>query len=100
MLDEFGEYDIDLQPFFGDNIAGEVASTTVFGGRPGANILTEADGYVHHGNQVVISLIPRMSHGGLSLEGTIERDKIRGSWLKRDYAPTESGRFIMVRRGD
>jgi hypothetical protein len=77
-LDEFGTYDIDLRPMLGQDIARAVTNT-IFPGLPGSDILTEAVGYVHHRNEVSIALIPRMSHGGLSLDGTIEGDEVRGT---------------------
>jgi len=39
-----------------------------------------------------------MSHGGISLTGKINGGKIRGEWIKRDYAPTISGTFFMRRK--
>jgi hypothetical protein len=95
-LDEFGSYDIDLRPILGEDIT-RATSNTIFGGRPGSDILKEAEGFVHHRNVVAIILIPRMSHGGISLTGTIDNDEVRGEWIKRDYAPTISGTFLMRR---
>ena len=95
-LDEFGTYDIDLRPMLGLDIT-QSSTTTIFPGRPGSDILIEAVGHVHHRNEVAIALIPRMSHGGLSFTGTIEGDEVRGTWIKRDFAPTVSGTFVMLR---
>jgi Carboxypeptidase regulatory-like domain len=95
-VEEFGEYTIDLRPFFGDDIA-RSGITTVFPGREGADLLREADGYVYNGNQVEIYFIPRLSHGGISLNGQIDGDSIHGTWLKREYAPIFGGRFLMKR---
>jgi len=97
-LDEFGSYEIDLHPIRGHDIT-RATSTTIFPGRPGSDILKEAEGYVHHRNEVEIALIPRMSHGGISLSGTINGDEARGTWFKRDYAPTISGTFRMRKSG-
>ena len=96
IVDEFGEYRINLHPFFGADIT-KSQSTSIFPGREGADLLTEADGYVYNGNQVEIVFIPRMSHGGISLSGQLEGDSIRGSWIKRDFAPSFEGSFVMKR---
>jgi hypothetical protein len=96
-LDEFGSYDVDLRSILGEDIT-RATSNTVFGGRPGSDILTEAEGFVHHRNAVAITLIPRMSHGGLSLTGTINSDEVRGEWIKRDFAPGVAGTFLMRRK--
>jgi hypothetical protein len=95
-IDEFGTYDIDLRPILGEDIT-HATTNTVFPGRPGSDILKEAAGFVHHRDKVDINLIPRMSHGGISLTGTINGGTIRGEWIKRDYAPTISGTFLMRR---
>ena len=97
-LDEFASYDIDLRSILGEDIT-SATSNTIFGGRPGSDILKEATGFVHHRNAVAITLIPRMSHGGISFTGTINGDEVRGEWIKRDYAPSVSGTFLM-RRND
>lgn len=95
-VDEFGEYTVDLRPFFGTDIT-KFQTTTIFPGREGADILTEAQGFVYDGNKVHIDFIPRMSHGGISLTGRVSDASIRGTWIKRDYAPIYEGRFIMKR---
>jgi hypothetical protein len=95
-VDEFGEYRIDLRPFFGPDFAGS-ASYTVFEGREGADLLTEAEGHVYNDRQVEINFIPRLSHGGLSLGGVIRGDSIRGTWFKREYGSRFEGSFVMKR---
>ncbi len=94
--DEFGRYNIDLRPLLGEDIT-RATTNTVFAGNPDSDILTEAAGFVHHQNHVEITFIPRMSHGGISLTGVINDDEIRGEWVKRDYAPSISGSFVMRR---
>jgi len=96
-LDEFGTYDIDLRPILGEDIT-SATTNTVFPGHSGSDILKEAEGFVHQGNKVEIMLIPRMSHGGISLRGVITDDEVRGEWIKRDFAPTISGTFLMRRK--
>jgi Carboxypeptidase regulatory-like domain len=96
-LDEFGKYEVDLRPFFGEDIAKAHSNTVVPGGRD-SDLFKEVAGYVHHLNAVEITFIPRMSHGGLTLEGEIEGDRISGTWLKRDVAPSETGHFLMTRK--
>jgi len=96
-LDEFGTCDLDLRPMLGPDIT-RSTSYTIFPERPGSDILTEAERHVHHRNEVAIALIPRMSHGGLSFTGTIEGDEVRGTWIKRDDAPTMIRTFVMLRK--
>jgi hypothetical protein len=96
-IDEFGTYDIDLRRILGEDIT-RATTNTIFPGRPGSDILKEAEGFVHHRDKIDITLIPRMSHGGISLTGKINRGKIRGEWIKRDHAPTISGTFVMRRK--
>ncbi len=98
-VDEFGVYDVDLRPILGDDITRSTTNTIFGGGLENSEILTEAEGFVHHENHVEITFIPRMSHGGISLGGTIGGDEIRGEWIKRDYDPIYSGTFVMRRMG-
>ena len=46
-LDEFGTYNIDLRPILGEDTT-RALSITIFPGRPGSDILKEAEGFVHH----------------------------------------------------
>jgi len=94
-VDEFGEYKIDLRPFFGPNITKAVTNSIV----PGTdeNLLSQVEGAVYNANEVEINFIPRMSHGGISLTGQLDGDTIRGTWLKRDYVPVFEGTFVMTR---
>jgi hypothetical protein len=95
--DEFGRYAIDLRPFFGDQVP-QTGSTSVFGSkRKGSNLFTEASGYIAPFDVVVIDLIPRMSHGGVTMNGKISSDTISGSWYLREYAGGTEGRFRMYR---
>jgi hypothetical protein len=95
--DEFGEYKIDLTPFFGENITASV-SNTIFPGSNQLDILTQAMGMIYDGNRVSIDFIPRMSHGGISLSGIIsENEVVEGRWVKRDLAVMLSGEFSMKR---
>jgi|GEM_PF-3728939 len=62
------------------------------------NTMTEASGSVRSGDMVEVSFIPQLSHGGLALGGKLGKDGvIRGRWLKRDYAPTHGGVFVMTK---
>lgn len=97
VIDEFGEYDIDLTPFFGDNITASI-SNTIFGGSNDPDPLKQVAGSISHHDKVGISFIPRMSHGGITLFGTIADDaEIRGEWHKRDFAVMMWGTFVMTR---
>jgi hypothetical protein len=95
--DEFGEYEIDLTPIFGENITNSV-SNTIFPGSNDPDILKQASGMIYDGNRVSVDFIPRMSHGGISLSGIISEDRvIEGRWVKRDFAVVLSGEFSMAR---
>ena len=61
-VDELGEYKIDLRPFFGDDITRSLTNT-VFPRRKGADLLTEAEGYVYNGSQVEIRFRIVGQHG-------------------------------------
>ena len=95
MTHEVGRFDIDLVPFFGGPVAQDV-STTVFG--PGTpDLLRETVGSVFAGDSVSIDFIPRMSHGGLSLQGLIRGDSAAGTWIQRAYCCGARGSFVMWR---
>ena len=86
-----------LERDFGDSDTPKATSNTVFSGDSNGDLTTEAEGYVHQGNKVVVTFIPRMSHIGISLEGEIDGDTVKGTWVKRDYAPRYTGTFTMSR---
>lgn len=90
-----GLSELDFSPFFGGRIARDV-STTVFGGT-GSTFDREATGVVFNGDSVDVTLIPRISHGGVSMEGAIEGDVIRGRWIQRAYAGGATGVFELRR---
>jgi hypothetical protein len=95
--EEFGDYDIDLRPFFGEEFAAS-SSTSMMPSRGWGwtDMMTEAWGSVRSGDEVEITFIPQLSHGGLGLSGTIGKDGVvRGRWFKRDFAPTHGGQFVM-----
>ncbi|NGP90290.1 carboxypeptidase-like regulatory domain-containing protein, partial [Fodinibius halophilus] len=96
-LDEFGKYNIDLTSILGKNFT-SATTNTIFAGPDSSDILTEVHGYISSANEVRINLIPRMSHGGISMEGKITGNKlINGTWHKRDFATKVTGHFIMKR---
>ena len=84
----YGRHQVDLAPFFGGPYARDV-STTIFGG--GGDLLREISGTIPDGDAVWITFIPRMSHGGLSLEGRIVNDTIRGVWQQNAYCCGATG---------
>lgn len=96
--EEFGLSDVDFTPFFGGRIAADV-STSVHG-PTAANFEREMTGDVFEGDRVEISLIPRMSHGGVSMLGRIEDGVVRGEWVQRAYAGGAHGTFEMRREPD
>lgn len=95
-LVEHGSYDVDLRPFFGDDIA-NTASTTIYRAGSWKSILREASGFVSAGDFASIDFIPGMSHGGISMTGRVSGDSIVGKWFKREYAPIVFGHFVMRR---
>ncbi len=97
--EEFGDYDVDLRPFFGDDFAAASSSSLMPSrGWGWTNTMTEASGSVRSGDMVEVSFIRQLSHGGLALGGKLGKDGvIRGRWLKRDYAPTHGGVFVMTK---
>lgn len=96
--EEFGLSDVDFTPFFGGRIARDVSTTVE--GPTGGNFAREMTGDVFEGDQVEIVLIPRISHGGVSMLGRIEGDVVRGEWVQRSYAGGAEGTFEMRRVPD
>lgn len=94
---ENGLSDVDFTPFFGGRIARDV-STTVMGPR-GGNFVREMVGEVFNGDSVDITLIPRISHGGVSMWGRISGEVVTGQWEQRAYAGGATGTFEMRREG-
>lgn len=95
VTDEIGRFDIDLSPFFGSQIARDVSSSTF--GSTGGSFAVEATGSVFAHDSVSIDLIPRISHGGLSLSGRLFADSIIGRWVQRAYCCGATGSFRMRR---
>jgi hypothetical protein len=92
---EFGRHAIDLRPILGGPFGADV-STTVFGG--GSSLPYEVAGMVETGDSVMIMIIPRMTHGGLSLRGRFRGDSMVGQWTQNAYCCGSAGRFVMQRR--
>ncbi len=92
---EFGRHALDLRPFFGAPYGRDV-STTVVGGGP--SLYYEVLGLIETRDTVSIGVIPRMSHGGLSLWGHIRGDTISGRWRQNAYCCGAEGTFVMSRR--
>ncbi|MBB4634991.1 carboxypeptidase-like regulatory domain-containing protein [Longimicrobium terrae] len=90
-----GLSEIDFTPFFGSRVASDV-STTVFGSR-GGTFEREVVGTVMDGDSVEIGLIPRISHGGVSLSGRARGDSIVGQWVQRAYCCGAHGDFVLRR---
>jgi hypothetical protein len=91
---EFGRHIIDLAPLFGGPY-GQDVSTTVFGGGP--SLFYEVVGLVESRDSLSMTIIPRMSHGGLSLWGRIVGDTIAGRWEENAYCCGATGSFLMHR---
>ncbi|HEU4880766.1 MAG TPA: hypothetical protein VFT45_00935, partial [Longimicrobium sp.] len=54
---------------------------------------------VFSGDSVEITLIPRISHGGVSMEGRVRDGVVAGKWVQRAYAGGAVGTFEMRREG-
>jgi len=91
-----GLHQVDFTPFFGAPVARDV-TTSVFG--DGLDLLHEVEGSVPAGDSVSITVIPRMTHGSLSMSGRIRADTIRGRWWQNMYCCGAEGRFVMTRTG-
>jgi len=91
-----GLHQVDFTPFFGGPVAHDV-STSVFGDGP--DLLHEVEASVPAGDSVAVTLVPRMTHGSLSLQGRIRADTIRGRWWQNMYCCGAEGRFVMTRTG-
>lgn len=90
-----GLSELDFSPFFGGRIAQDVSTT--INGPMNATFDREAVGQIHDGASVEVDLIPRMSHGGVSMWGTTEGEVIRGQWVQRAYCCGATGVFEMRR---
>jgi hypothetical protein len=92
---EQGRFQVDLGTFFGGPYARDV-STTIFAPRTG-DFLQQVEGEVLADDSVMMVMIPGMSHGGLSLDGTLRGDTVRGTWVQNAYCCGARGRFAMHR---
>ncbi len=84
-----GRSQLDFTLFFGGPIATDVSTSVV--GETGPSFLREVDAAVFSGDSVVIDLIPRITHGAVSLHGVIHGDSIQGRWHLRGNANYASG---------
>ncbi len=91
-----GEFTVDLRPVWGTQVASGV-STTVFG-TADSSLEREAAASIFDGDSVEITLIPRLSHGSLSLGGRLKADTLVGGWSQNAYCCGAFGHFRMVRR--
>lgn len=91
-----GQYELDLTPFWGTQVAPDV-STTVFG-PASPTFAKEASAATFNGDSISVSFIPRISHGGISLAGRlVHADSAVGKWHQRAYCCGAFGRFRMWR---
>jgi hypothetical protein len=89
-----GRTGFDLSDFFGQPYAPDV-STTIFGPVQD-DFFREVAGTLR-GDSARLVIIPRMSHGGLSLRGRLSGDSIVGGWTQNAYGSGAHGRFILRR---
>jgi hypothetical protein len=94
---EFGLSDVDFTPFFGGRVARDVSTTVM--GPTGGNFTRETVVQVFSGDSVDITLIPRISHGGVSMWGRVRDGVVTGKWQQRAYAGGATGTFQMRREG-
>lgn len=92
---ENGRFDVDLSRFFGGPYAADVSTTVM--GPTSRDFFTRAAAEVFEHDSVAMVLIPGMSHGGLSLEGTVSGDTVRGRWVQNAYCCGARGGFVMHR---
>lgn len=95
VLEEYGRFNVPWTTMLGGPIAPDV-STSYIG--PSAGIYEESVGGVFAKDSVYIGLVPRVTHGGLTLLGKVHGDRIEGRWtLNGNYSSAEGG-FTMMRR--
>lgn len=92
---EHGRFDVDLSRFFGGPYGPDVSTTVM--GPISPDFYTRAAAEVFEHDSVMMVFIPGMSHGGLSLEGTLASDTVRGRWMQNAYCCGARGRFVMHR---
>ncbi|MDB4907997.1 MAG: Carboxypeptidase regulatory-like protein [Gemmatimonadetes bacterium] len=91
-----GLHHVDFTPFFGGPVAHDVSTTIVAGG---PDLLHEVEASIPKADSVLLTFIPRMSHGSLSLSGRIRGDTIRGTWQLNAFCCGSGGQFVMTRTG-
>ena len=90
-----GSYDIDPTPLFVPDEA-SISSTAV--GYCSDESICGVHAHYFEPGRVYIDLSPYVSHGPISLSGTLARDTILGSWYQRSGdEPFRTGRFAMYR---
>ncbi len=94
----FGRSEVDFSPFFGGAVAEDVSTTVL--GPVDDSFEREVAATVFDGDSVQVSLVPRISHGGVSFAGRLHGDSIVGRWDERAYCCGASGRVVLRRTGD
>jgi hypothetical protein len=90
-----GRSQVDLAPFFGGPYARDVS--TSMSGPVQADYFREMFARRTGGDTVEIIMIPRMSHGGLTLVGRLAGDSAAGYWVQNAFCCGARGRFTMRR---
>jgi hypothetical protein len=93
----FGRSELDFSPFFGGAVAEDVSTTLI--GPVNDSFTREVVATVFDGDSVLVSLVPRISHGGVSFAGRLHGDSIVGRWDERAYCCGASGRVVLRRTG-
>lgn len=90
-----GVFDVDFSVFWGTPIAADVSTSVM--GPVTASFANEAYGRIFDNDSVEVDLIPRLSHGGVSLGGRLARDTMTGTWVQRAYCCGARGTVTMTR---
>lgn len=90
-----GVFDVAFSVFWGTPIAPDVSTSVM--GPVTATFANEAYGRIFDNDSVEVDLIPRTSHGGVSLGGRLVGDTMTGTWVQRAYCCGAHGTVTMTR---
>ncbi len=93
-----GRFAVDLRPFFGRQIGHDVSTTVVTPFDRTSSTEVETD--YSKKDSIEVNFIPRVSHGGITANGSFYGDTIVGTWYMRAYCCGATGHFRMTRLSD